>query len=564
MLKKRTPLGTSDFRKLIQKNCYFVDKSLFIQEVEEGSEVLLFTRPRRFGKTLNLSMLRYFYDNKEDNSALFNGLKITEEPEIMEKQGKHPVIYLTFKDVKENTWAKCYKSISETLCNLMHSFKKIIYSDNMAEIDCECLKKIISRTADETDYAMSLKLLSQALHHYYHENVVILIDEYDTPIHEAYYKGFYNEMIDFMRVFLGSTLKDNDCLEKAVITGILRVSKESLFSGLNNLEVCTISDNIANDKFGFTQAEVEEIIKYYDDIFSLEDIKYWYDGYNFENAEMYNPWSILSSMYKKKLDRHWVNTAGNGLLRELCLKAGETVKQDIDILTQGGSFQKVIDDNIVFGDLGKDDNIIWSFLLHTGYLRYDNLFLEEDGGPTKADLRIPNNEVLTLYKQDIVKNWFTPPYNPKEITKITNNLLTGDISVFGQEFQEYCLDAVSYYDVAGDAPEQHYHNIVLGILFCLKGICHIKSNRESGLGRYDIMLYPKDRSHLHRGVVFEFKKVNTEKKQTFEWAIADAMSQIEDNKYNQELQSLGFKDIVNIIMVFAGKDVRVEVVRSEG
>jgi len=559
MQKKKIPLGLSDFKKLITKNTYFVDKSLFIKDVEENLCVSLFTRPRRFGKTLNLSMLRYFYDLSEDNSSLFEGLQISQEAEIMEKQGKHPVIYLTFKDVKRNTWEGCYKSMKRLMAELFCDFRYLLQSIVIDEEVKATIQRIITETADYEDYTGSLKMLSEALSRYYKADTVILIDEYDTPIHEAYFNGYYKEIIQFMRIFMGASFKDNDYLEKAVLTGILRVSKESMFSGLNNLEVCTISYASANDKFGFTEPEVVDMLEYYDNIFSIDDIKLWYNGYNFKGAEIYNPWSILSSIKDNDLSMHWVQTSGNDLVKDLCLKADETVKQEIDILTQGGSLHKKIESNIVFNDLGKDNNVLWSFLLHTGYLRYDNMFIEKDGGPTKADLRIPNMEVLTLYKQDIVKNWFKPPYNEPEITRLTNVLLAGDVSIFGNDFQQYCLDAVSYYDISGDEPEQCYHNIVIGILYCLRKICHIKSNRESGLGRYDIMLYPRDTSQYHRGVIFEFKKVNTEKGGTFEKALAEAKNQINDNKYNQELRTMGFEEIINVAMAFVGKDVRVGV-----
>jgi len=559
MQKKKIPLGLSNFKKLIIKNAYFVDKSLFIKDVEENLCVSLFTRPRRFGKTLNLSMLKYFYDLSDDNSSLFEGLQISQEAEIMEKQGKHPVIYLTLKDVKRNTWEGCYTSIKRIMSTLFCEFEYLLDSDCTNRLTKASIQRIITETADYEDYTYSLKMLSEALSRYHKADTIILIDEYDTPIHEAFYKGYYEEIIQFMRIFMGATFKDNDYLEKAVITGILRVSKESMFSGLNNLDVCTISDLSANDKFGFTEPEVVDMLEYYDNIFYLDDIKHWYNGYNFKGAEIYNPWSILSSVKKKDLSTHWINTSGNDLVKDLCLKADKTVKKDLDILTQGGSLFKKIESNIVFNDLGKDNNVLWSFLLHTGYLRYDNLVKDKDGWSTWADLSIPNLEVLSLFVDDIIKYWFKPPYNEPEITRLTNILLAGDVSIFGSDFQQYCLDAVSYYDISGDEPEQCYHNIVIGILYCLRRICHIKSNRESGLGRYDIMLYPKDQSQFHRGVIFEFKKVNTEKGGTFEKALTEAKDQIKDNKYNQELLAMGFEEIINVAMAFVGKDVRVGV-----
>jgi len=558
MQKKKVPLGTSDFKTIITENRYFVDKSLFIKDVVDGTDILLFTRPRRFGKTLNLSMLSYFYDIKEDNAGLFANLEITKDKEIMQKQGKHPVIYLTLKDVKKRTWKACSDILFKNIRSQIKSYKNELTSDLLVDADIDCCKKILADTANATDYEISIKELSEALYHFYKVKPVILIDEYDTPIHCGYSYGYYDEVIDFMRSFLGGALKDNKYLEKAVLTGILRVAKESVFSGLNNLQVCTICKPGAADKFGFTEAEVVEMLKYYDNIFTIEEIRHWYDGYNFSDTEIYNPWSILGSFVEKRLSQHWVNTSDNVLIKELCLQADETVKQDIDILTQHGSFQRVIDDNIVFSDLGNNPSALWSFLLHAGYLRYDNLYIDEEDWTTKADLKIPNNEIMYVFKHQVAKNWFTPQYKPEVLTKITKNLIGGDIRVFQSEFQQYCLDALSYYDISGNNPEKLYHMFMLGLLSCLTGRYRVKSNREAGLGRNDVMLIPTDLSN--RGVIFEFKKVNKKKKETFETVIEDAKEQMEGKKYAHELHSLGVKEVVNIVIAFAGKEVRVVVI----
>jgi len=571
MGKKKIPLGVSDFKTIISDNRYFVDKSLFIKDVVDGTDILLFPRPRRFGKTLNLSMLKYFFDVKEKNAKLFEGLKIASEPKIMEKQGKHPVIYLTLKDVKHRTWEGCFRMLINEISSLIISFKGELTSDQTSKINTECCQNILSRTASDTDYATSLKVLSQALYQYYQVKPVILIDEYDTPIHDGYFHDYYDKAIDFMRVFLGSALKDNNYLEKAVLTGILRVSRESMFSGLNNLKVCSICESLAADKFGFLESEVSEMLHHYEDVFSLEEIKYWYDGYNFGGSEIYNPWSILSCIDSAKLFPHWLNTSGNDLVKELCKNAESSITQDIDVLTNGGSIHKVIDDNIVFANIDRDADALWSFLLHCGYLRYDNFALVE--GNFEADLSLPNYEIYCLFKRDIVKNWFKPRAKIREaLTKLMNELTIGDVNVFRDEFIQYCENALSYYDVGGDEPENVYHMFVLGMLFCLKDSYHITSNRESGLGRYDVMLVPRrdaaccvrDSSDTiygvrNRGVIFEFKKVNKDKKETFEDAIEEAKEQIVEQRYAQELQSRGCKEIVNIAVAFAGKELRVDV-----
>jgi len=558
--KKKLPIGESDFKTIITENGYFVDKSLFIKDVVDGAKVLLFTRPRRFGKTLNLGMLSYFYDNAEDNSKLWTNLKIASETDIMQKQGKHPVIYMTFKDVKNKVWEGCLRDMQDIVLYLTESFRLILNSESISNSDKDLFQRILSRTADKVDYERSLKRLLQALYQYYQVKPVILIDEYDTPIIEGYFNGYYNEIIDFMHNFLSGALKDDKCLEKAVLTGILRVSKESIFSGLNNIMVCSISVAYAGDKFGFTEDEVKELLTYYDDVSSLTEVKQWYDGYNFGNVEIYNPWSILSYCSLKDLSCHWVNTASNTLLKELCHKADEDVKLEIEVLTQGGFIQKTINDNIVFADIDKDPDALWNFLLHCGYLRYDNLFIDPHDKTKKADLSIPNSEISGVFLQDIVKNWFDFPQKTPDLMAFINNLIIGDVELFRQEFIQFCQGSLSYFDVQGDEPENAYHMLMLGMITCLKNQYHIVSNREAGMGRSDVMIIPLVNPQTSRGVIIEFKKVDKTKNETLEKAIAKAKRQIEDKKYIWELQAHRCKEIVSIAVAFEGKDVRVEII----
>jgi len=560
MQKKKIPIGESDFKTIITEHGYFVDKSLYIKDVVEGSKVLLFARPRRFGKTLNLSMLSYFYDNQEDNAHLFTNLKIAEETEIMKKQGKHPVIYMTFKDAKEDTFDKCLASIYFEINELIKNYYNILDVNLLSESDKTLLQKFTSETANETDYKMSLRMLTKLLYNYYQVKPVILIDEYDTPIHEGYFNGYYKEIIGFMRVFLGSALKDDKYIEKAVLTGILRVSRESMFSGLNNLKVCSISVPYAGDKFGFTEDEVKELLAYYDDIFSLTEVKRWYDGYNFGEVEIYNPWAILNCINDKDLSCHWVNTAANDLLQELCFKADASVKHDLEVLTQGGYVQKRIDDNIVFDEIDKNPDALWSFLLHCGYLRYDNIRKGSNAMVKIADLSIPNYEVAGVFIEKIVSKWFTPPEKTPELMAFINNLIIGDVEVFRQEFIQFCHGSLSYFDVGGDEPESAYHMLVLGMISCLQERYHIVSNREAGLGRSDVMIIPLENPQTSRGVIIEFKKVDKTKNETLEKALEKAKRQIEDKKYIWELQAHRCKEIVSIAVAFEGKDVRVEVV----
>jgi len=560
MRKKKVPIGVSDFKRIITDNGYFVDKSLFIKDVVEGSMVLLFARPRRFGKSLNLNMLSYFYDCREDNAELFANLKISSETEIMQAQGKHPVMFISLKDVKGASWEHCYKRLSQTISRLVSEYEYVLSCEDIGTIDKASLQRMISETADITDYEDSIKSLSHAIYHHYKLKPVLLIDEYDTPIHEGYFNGYYKEIIGFMRNFLSIPLKDCDYIEKAVLTGILRVSRESMFSGLNNLKVGSISEEIAADKFGFNEAEVVEMLNYYDNAFSLAEIKHWYDGYNFCGAEIYNPWSIISCIEAKKLAVHWVNTSGNDLIRSLCQKADKSVKQELEIISQGGSIQKEIIDNIVFADIENNPNAMWSLFVHSGYLRYDKVPGGKKLLSILADLRAPNMELLGLFQEDIVTNWFTPPEKSPELLQFINNLFSGDIEVFLQEFIQFCQGSLSYFDVDSEEPENTYHMFVLGMLSCLQGQYHIVSNREAGLGRSDVMVIPLPNAQTQRGVIFEFKRVETEKKETLERAMERAKRQIIEKKYSQELQVYKLNEIVCIAVVFAGKDMKVEVV----
>jgi hypothetical protein len=567
MAEKKLPIGESDFRAIIEEDIYFVDKSLFIKDVVDGARVLLYPRPRRFGKTLNLSMLRYFYNKNGDNSKLFKDLKIAKEEKVMEKQGKHPVIFLTLKDVKCRTKEECYRELFSLISEVFIDYNNILDNDFMTEEERIYFKKLTSQTANKTEYGNSLRNLSKFLFKYYKENSVILIDEYDTPIQAAFHYGYYEDIIIFMRNFLSGALKDNVYLEKAVLTGILRVSKESIFSGLNNLLVCSILENESADKFGFTESEVVKLLSDFGNCVNMLDIKNWYDGYNFAGNEIYNPWSIIHCINRKKLSNYWANSSNNTLIRDLCLAADETVKRDIEMLIEKGSVKKPIDDNIVFGDI-QEEEAIWSFMLMCGYLRYDNLTIEEDSLATIVDLSIPNKEIRAIFIKDIVRKWFTRPEKTAEMENIADLLVNGDIEEFKLSFADFCKNSFSFYDVKGKEPEKFYHGFVLGLLVCLKDRYRIVSNRESGAGRYDVMIIPKevdrgqgsgDRGeHRGRGVIFEFKTVDKAKRQTFESVMERAKKQIIEKNYAQELKAQGVPEIVHIIAVFEGKEVRVE------
>jgi hypothetical protein len=553
-ITKKTPIGISDFKEIINENCYFVDKSLLIKEVIKGSKIILYPRPRRFGKTMNLSMLRYFYDNSEDNAHLFENLAISQEQSIMQKQGKHPVIFITFKDVKSDNLAHCMESIYDLIAKVFDDLKYVLEDKKISDFHINFYNRIVTKTGSQLDFENSLKYMCEYLYHSHKMNPVILIDEYDMPIHSAYVYGYYDKLIIFIRNLLSACLKDNNYLEKAVMTGILRVAKESIFSGLNNLDVCSILQSYSSDKFGFTEKEVEKCLADYDLSDRLPEIKEWYDGYNFYGFEIYNPWSILNFLNRKTISPYWVNTSGNEMIKNLLQVAKSGVKKDLEILVENGSISRVIQDNIVYADVDQSDDALWNFLLMSGYLRYDNL--QQEGLYWMAELSIPNKEVQYLFEYEVIKSWFNKTQNDVKLECILDYLTKGDLNLFKYNFIQFCQNSFSYFDVSGKESEKFYHAFVLGMIISLKNSYTIKSNRESGFGRYDIMMIPMDKSQ--RAIIFEFKKVNHFADEDFALALQDAKTQIIEKKYASELLALGISNIINVVAVFDKKEVKVE------
>ncbi len=555
-MNKIFPIGVSDFKKIIKNNYYYVDKSLFIKDViEDGAEVILLPRPRRFGKTLNISMLKYFYEKTNDsNRLLFEGLKIQEYKEIMNKQGQYPVIYLTFKDEKYSTWEDCKKGFSILLSNLYLQHEYLINSDILSDVEQKNFKKILNKEADIVEISKGLFNLSSYLYKYHNQNVIILIDEYDVPIQEGYTKKYYNEVIEFMRNFLSGGLKDNKHLEKAVLTGILRVAKESIFSGLNNLNVSTLLNNRYSKHFGFLEKKVEDILNYYNIEFEITQIKEWYNGYIFGKDIIYNPWSILNYIkdFEEGFKPYWVNTSSNDLVKSILAKADEATKKEFEDLIQGKTIFKQIHEDIVMSEINNDAENIWSFLLFSGYLKAVDKDLKE--GITYCNLKIPNLEVRTLYKKIII-SWFKDNIGNEKFTFMLKSLVSKDIETFEQILSECIIKSVSYFDISNES-EKFYHAFVLGMLIALNEDYEIKSNRESGYGRYDVMMIPKKQNLP--GIIIEFKKVNTVRKETLELAVNKALKQIEDKKYKQELLDLGIEDIMELGIAFEGKNVLVD------
>ncbi|WBW96282.1 AAA family ATPase [Oceanirhabdus sp. W0125-5] len=556
-MKKKIPIGIGDFKELIEGDFYFVDKSLLIKDViDDGAKVILLPRPRRFGKTLSMSMLEYFFQKSEnDNSHLFKGLKVVEHKGIMEKQGKYPVIFITFKDVKYSSWEECYDGLRVLVSKLFQRYKFILEDSKLSNYHKNEFLKIIDMRANIVELSNALATLSEILCEVYEEKTVILIDEYDVPIQSGFSNNYYKKIMEFIRNFLSAGLKDNTYLQKAVLTGILRVSKESVFSGLNNLKVCTILNPQYSRYFGFSHEEIEELLKYYDVEDKINDVKDWYNGYKFGKSLVYNPWSILNYIDNSEMGfmPHWVNTSSNNIVKELLAKGGEGVKKDLEELIKGNSITKKIDENIVMGDIHRDSESVWNFLFFTGYLKLVERELRM--GRNICELKIPNKEVQYLF-EDIIISWFNENISNDKYNIMLNSLVNGDIKTFSIILREYVLSSVSYFDTGKNESEKFYHAFVLGLLISLSKEYQVKSNRESGYGRYDIMIIPKDKSKL--GIIIEFKKVDEYDKETLEIAVNEALKQIEEKNYKQELLDLGIENIMELGIAFEGKEVLVK------
>lgn len=554
---KKIAIGTSDFKTLIDEDCYYVDKSLFIKEIiDDGARVILLPRPRRFGKTLNMSLLRYFYERAEegnDTRDLFKGLKIEQHEEIMCRQGKYPVIYLTFKDEKYSTWDDCQRGIELLMSHLYSTHEYILDGDALNDYQKTSFINILSEQVDTVELSKSLSQLCYYLYEYHKTKVVILIDEYDVPIQAGYLNHYYDKIVEFMRNFLSGALKDNTYLEKAVLTGILRVSKESIFSGLNNLKVSTILEDKYSDYFGFLEKEVEDTLKYYKIEFRVEEVKKWYNGYIFGEDIIYNPWSILNYVdnYKTGFKPYWVNTSSNDLVKKLLTQGGEMVKQELESLMKGEEIVKAINEDIVMHEIEKGTENVWSFLLFTGYLKIAKKVVVN--GKTYCNLQIPNLEVLYLY-HGIIMSWFRESINNDRFKLMLESLIKGDLETFEDILSDFVMKSVSYFDTA-ERNESFYHALVLGMLIGLGDDYQVESNRESGYGRYDVMVIPKDKSKL--GIIMEFKKVNQKKGEDLETAVEVALRQLKDKNYRQELLNSNVANILEIGIAFQGKDLLV-------
>ncbi len=573
---KKMPIGISDFKNMIEGNYCYVDKSLFIKEVvDRGDSIILLPRPRRFGKTLNLSMLKYFYDccpntwrsgseppakrnerPEHSNRHLFQSLAIHGAgSEYLEKIGRHPVIFLSFRTIKELDWDTAHRKIKKLIQEEFLKHDYLLTGSKLNPHDKDYFRKIVDLEGDHEDYESSLKKLLVFLNLYYSRRAVVLIDEYDAPIHAGFSYGYYEEIINFMRNFLGGGLKDTDqYLEKSVLTGIMRVAKESIFSGLNNLGVYTLVSEEFNQHFGFTEREMESLLKEFQLGHLYNEVQRWYNGYRFGTATVYNPWSIINFLgsSSKELKPFWLNTSDNRIVETLLSKGGKELKKELEQLISGQSIEKPISENIILKQVPLRDEFLWSFLLMGGYLKQTAKRRDEGTGKLHYSLSIPNLEVRIIYGE-IIDVYFADKIGSEKLEIMLKALLDGDIDVFEELFGEYVIKSMSFFDTAAE-PEKVYHAFVMGLFIWLSPRYEIKSNRESGYGRYDIMLIPRDKNKL--GFVIEFKTVR--KKETLETAIKSALDQIEEKKYETELVERGIQNIKKLAVVFSGKDVYIK------
>ena len=563
-MKKKLPIGISNFKEIIEDEYYYFDKTEFIENLfEEVSKIKLFTRPRRFGKTLNMSMIKYFFDieNKNENKKLFENLKISEN-EYFEKQGTAPVISISFRNYDESSWGNGFEMIKNTISDLYDEFEFV--KENLSARKKEKYDSILFNRATEATWKLSLLDLTKYLYEYYGRKVVVLIDEYDQPIIDSYVKGYYQEAISFFKTFYGVVLKDNNYLEMGIMTGILRVAKENIFSGLNNLRVHTILDNRFTEYFGITESEVEQALKDFDLEFELKDVQRWYNGYLFGDIKVYNPWSIINFLNDEKLKPYWVNTSGNELIKLYLKKLKNEIFDDFSKLLNKKAILKRIDDNMTFANLEANyEENIWNLFFHSGYL---TLAEEVQDDEEQVYLKIPNEEILKMFSKMFIEVYFE---NYNSFYNMVYSLKNGDIETFKKELRKILLENVGIFDVSGGYKEQFYHGLMLGIILILKNEYEITSNNFAGKGRYDLLLKPKNLEKRKEGVILELKVVNaienlSEDKifEKLENECDIALQQIEKKEYASVLKNSGVKNVLKIGIAFFGKEVAVKFDRN--
>ena len=552
MEKKAVPVGIEDFKELIQEGYYYIDKTLLIDEMlMNKSKVTLFTRPRRFGKTLNMSMIKYFFDvkDKEENKKLFENLKVSNS-EYMSEQGKYPVIFISLKDLKEDTWEECLESIKDIMYKIFNEYNFL--REKLNVVEKRQFDKIWEIIGNERNFKTSLLDLSNYLNKYYGEKAIILIDEYDAPIINAFDKGYYNEAINFFQTFYSSALKTNNSLKYGILTGITRIIKEGIFSGLNNLYVNTILSKDYSEYFGLLENEVIEMLEYFDMKYKIEEVREWYNGYIFGESKVYNPWSIVNYVREKEIKAYWANVSGNTLLENMLDHAGESVYDDLKRFTDGESIEKYISDGTTIKSLLNNDDEIWQLLLYSGYLTKDEKQKEIDVTSEYTDvynLRIPNKEIRKYFGNMFLNRFFGTEVKTNILIKALEN---GDIRKFEKTLGEIMINMLSHFDLDKEM-EKIYQVFMIGLVGFLMGKYEIISNDESGYGRYDLAMIPIKSNE--KAYLMEFKISKTKK--GMEEKAQKALKQIDEKKYDTKLKARGIKNILKIGVAFYGKEVKV-------
>jgi len=537
---KKIPIGVENFKEIINNNCYYVDKTKFIEEIlNDGSKIKLFTRPRRFGKTLNMSTIKHFFDikNNEENRKLFNNLDI-EKSVYIKEQGQYPVIFVSMKGIKDITWEEAKSSLKILISKLYSEFKYLL--DDLDEFDLPRFKKYLLADIDFANLKNALEFLTRVLYEKHKKEVILLIDEYDSPLISAYEHNYYDEAINFFKVFYGEALKTNDYLKMGIITGIIRVIKAGIFSDLNNLRVYSILDKQYSDFFGFTEKEVEKMLIDFNIEYNLPEVKSWYDGYKFGDTEVYNPWSILNFVQNRELEGYWIGTSGNFLIKEVLKDSNSEINISLEKLFNGEKIEEVITGNSDLSSL-LSYHEIWELLLFSGYLTVDKK-IDED----VYSLRLPNKEIRKFFKNEFIDITF----GASEFRKTMETLKNNKIEEFEKNLQNILLKSTSYMDGKN---ENFYHGLFLGMSFYLDNKYSVKSNREAGLGRYDVLIEPINKKE--RAFILEFKVTDSEK--NLEKFSKKALEQIINKKYNIELIKKGIKDITYIGIAFYKKQLRI-------
>ena len=540
---KRLAIGLSDFKHLIEEDFYYFDKTKFIEEViKDGSQVKLFARPRRFGKTLNMSMLKYFFDikNREENKKIFKDLYI-EKTEAFKEQGQYPVIFLSLKDLKALTWEQMEKAIKSAISRLFSEYKYLL--NDLDKFDTLAFENILLKNTELEDLKEALKFLTRILYEKYNKKVVVLIDEYDSPLVSAYINGYYEKAKDFFKTFYSTVLKDNSYLQMGVLTGIIRVIKAGIFSDLNNLSTYTILSDVYTDSYGLTEEEVEKSLKYYGIEQEISNVKDWYDGYKFGDSEVYNPWSILNFLQYKELRAYWVDTSGNDLINDVLKKITKNTIEALERLFNGEGLKQNISGT---SDLSKllSEEELWELMLFSGYLT-----VEEKIDHKNYVLRLPNKEIKELFRDTFLEKYFG---RGSKLFYLMEALTENRIDEYEERLQEILLTSVSYNDTK-KGNKAFYHGLIMGMGLYLEGEYITKSNIESGLGRYDFVIEPKNKTK--RAFIMEFKATDSVEK--LEEVSKEALRQIEDKKYDISLKQNGVKDITYMGIAFYGKQIKI-------